>query len=93
MDDQLSYKELLRVKVELEKKVKKLTKELKELAITGPEADALFTELFNKHNCIILLQKERIGNQPGRIVMANPAARKMLGYSEIEFRMMNNGSV
>jgi hypothetical protein len=26
-------------------------------------------------------------------VMANPAARKMLGYSEIEFRMMNNGSV
>jgi len=89
MDDQLSYKDLMRAKEELEKKVKKLTKELKEQAISGPEADALFSELFNNHSCIILLQKESIGNQPGKIVMANPAARKMLGYSDEEFRKMS----
>jgi two-component system sensor histidine kinase/response regulator len=89
MENQLSHKDLIREKEELEKKVKKLARELKEQSILKPEADSLFSELFNKHSCIILLQKENIGNQPGKIIMANPTAKKTLGYSEEEFRKMN----
>jgi PAS domain S-box-containing protein len=89
MEDQLSHKELMRAKEELEKKVKKLTKELKEQTLRRPEEDSLFSELFNKHGGIILLQKEKTGNQPARIIMANPAARKAFGYSEEEFRKIS----
>jgi PAS domain S-box-containing protein len=89
MENQLTHKDLIRAKEELEKKVKKLTKELKERSILKPEADSLFSELFNKHSCIILLQKENVGNQPGKIIMANPVAKKVLGYSEEELRKMN----
>ena len=89
MENQLTHKDLIRAKEELEKKVKKLTKGLKERSILKPEADSLFSELFNKHSCIILLQKENVGNQPGKIIMANPVAKKVLGYSEEELRKMN----
>ena len=89
MADQLSNKDLLRAKEELEKKLKKLAKELKDQSVLKPEPDALFSQLFQKHGCIIFLQKENPGNQPGKIIMANPAAKKILGYSEEEFRKMN----
>ncbi len=45
--------------------------------------------MFDKHGNIILLQKEKTGDQPARIIMANPAARKALGYSEEEFRKIS----
>jgi two-component system sensor histidine kinase/response regulator len=89
MENQASHKDFIRANEELEKKVKKLTRELKERSVLKPEADSLFFELFDRHSCIILLQKEDIGNQPGKIIMVNPVAKKMLGYSEEEFRRMN----
>lgn len=80
MADQLSYKDLMRAKEELEKKVKKLAKK---------ESGAIFSQLFNKNDCIIFLQKESTGKQPGKIIMANPSAKKILGFSDDEFRQMN----
>lgn len=89
MEEQLSYKELNRAKEELEKKVKKLTKEINELTARKPGDNALFSELFKKHNCIILLQKEKKGSEPSGIILANPAAIKSLGYSAEEFRKLS----
>jgi len=89
MEDQRSYKELMRAKEELEKRVRKLSKEINEFKARRSDADTLFSELFSKHFCIILLQKENDGSQPARIVMANPSAIKALGYSEEELRKLN----
>jgi PAS domain S-box-containing protein len=88
MEEQLSYKELNRAKEELEKKVKNLTKEINELTAGKSGDSALFSELFKKHNCIILFQKEKKGSEPQGIILANPAAIKSLGYSAEEFRKL-----
>jgi two-component system sensor histidine kinase/response regulator len=83
------YKDLSRAKNELEKKDKKLAKELKTQSILKPDADFLFSELFNKYSCCIFLQKEKTEDHPARIIMANPAAKKILGYTEEEFHKMS----
>ncbi len=91
MKKQPSYQDLLKSRDLLEKKVKKLELELKAQFPPDSKTDVhhFYYQLFSKANNIILIHKSTADNLPGQIIMANPAAKKALGYTDEEFRKMN----
>ena len=90
MENQQSYQNLLKSRELLEKKVKKLEKELKiqSKLFSKPDTNNLYFQLFNKTNDIIIIHKSVRDNLTDQIIMTNTSAKKNLGYSEEEFRKM-----
>jgi len=91
MKKQPSYQDLLKSRDLLEKKVKKLELELKAQFPPDSKTDVhhFYYQLFSQTNNIILIHKSTADNLPGRIIMANPSAKKILCYTDKEFRKMN----
>lgn len=91
MENQQSYQNLQKARDLLEKKVKKLERELKTQSIlfSKPDSNNFYYQLFNKTNNIVLIHKSVRENSPGLIIMANADAKKILGYSDEEIRKMN----
>jgi len=91
MEKQPTYQDLLKSRNLLEKKVKRLELELKAQSIPTlkPDTHSLYFQLFSKTNNIILIHKSSRDYLPGAIMMANPAAKRILGYSDEEFKKMS----
>jgi len=90
MVDKPTYNGLFENSKKLAERVSDLERKLLIQSNTWITKDAgrLFSELFNKAGDIILLHKMGENNQPGTILMANPAAIRILGYSEDELNEM-----
>lgn len=91
MEKKPSYQNLLKPRDLLEKKVKKLEKELKAQSslFSKPDTNNLYYQLFNKTNDIIIIHKSARNNLADQIIATNAIAKKMLGYSDEEFRKMS----
>lgn len=91
MSEKPTYKELEKIRTELESRIEFLEEQLDQLT-NNPDLlldTGMFGELFQKAADMIIIAESDQRGKPGKILMANPAALIQLEYSADEIRKMS----